>query len=521
MRSADSRTMRLDSGHVLWLLGVLIVAGACGLAVSQRSLLVAIGIPMAVLGTAVLPLVDAGIVVGLALTAANNALPGVDLTNLTISGAVNGTDLAFLVIFGFAVFRRLSRVAIHPDPIHGVLIGWCLVFLTMWGVDFIRALNAGTQPLQALSTGRDFLYFGFTLPFAGSLLTNQRELRRFCVVVGIFSILFAGADIGASLGIAPPGIANALLTRSQGSLVRIYNSSYYLFELTFSISLAYALLHRGRDAHIASVITAVTGVALVLSFTRALYIGVVLALILTVAVWGIGQGSAHRLLRRRLLITASVAIVLGVALLITIPTSITSGPIQTVVTRVTSTTSALSSSSLTNSTVAYRNNVDSLMLQALGTHWPFGLGFLSPQTNYFGDLPHGSIRNDDVGIFNSLMTMGLVGSLLLYLPFLFLLYTMLGRAGRRAQQNNYLWMGGTIWLFIALITSYSLGSFASVSGLATLAVGSGVLFNINRLSQPGAPATIAPVAREPSARIPHEHLSPRSLSTSVSRLYDA
>jgi hypothetical protein len=482
MKLAVRRIVGFYGPQVAWLAAAIAVACACGLAVSRSSFIVAVGIPVAALGAVLLPLVDAGIVVGLALIAANNALPGIDLTNITVSGAVNGTDLAFLAIFGFAVFRRFCAPAIGSRGLaYSLLVGWSLVFLALWSLDFVRALDAGTQPLQALSTGRDFLYFALALPFAGSLITNKRELRQCCVVISIFSVLFACADIGASLGIASPAIANALLTRSQGSLVRIYNSSYYLFELTFSMSLAYAFLHKGRDARIASIVAAVTGVALMLSFTRALYIGVFLALVLTFTIWGIGQGSAHRLLRRRLLITASIAVVAGATMLISIPGSLTSGPVQTVVTRATSATSALSSSSTTSSTVAYRNNIDSRMLQTLGTRWPFGLGLLSPQTNYFGDLPHGSIRNDDVGIFNSIMTMGVIGTILLYLLPVWVLCVLIRSALQGDQGDSYLRLGGMIWLLVILITFYSLGSLASVSGLATTTVGVGILLRMARL----------------------------------------
>ena len=84
-------------------------------------------------------------------------------------------------------------------------------------------------------------------------------------------------------------------------------------------------------------------------------------------------------------------------------------------------------------------------------------------------------RNSDVGIFNALVTMGVVGSVLLYLPPLWLLCALLRRSRWRAPQDSYLWMGGAIWLLIALIASITLDNLVSVSGLATIAVGIGVL----------------------------------------------
>jgi hypothetical protein len=198
----------------------------------------------------------------------------------------------------------------------------------------------------------------------------------------------------------------------------------------------------------------------------------VLAFVVTVIVWGLGQGPAHRLLRRRLLGTAAASVILGAVLLVAVPSS---GPVQAIAARATSAPSALASTSVATSTVAYRQRVDSLMLQALGNNWPVGFGFLAPQTNYFVDLPQGTIRNEDVGVFNSLLTMGIVGSALLYLPPVILLSALLRRAHWRVRRDSYLWMGGTIWLLIALVTTYSLGSLGSVSGLATVAVVMGIL----------------------------------------------
>ena len=117
------------------------------------------------------------------------------------------------------------------------------------------------------------------------------------------------------------------------------------------------------------------------------------------------------------------------------------------------------------------------MLKVLGGHWPLGLGFLSPHTNYFPELPQGSIRNTDVGVLNSLMTVGLLGTVLLYFVPICLLFALLARGGRHLQRDSFLWIGGMLWLFIVLITSYTLGGLASVSGLATTTVGIDILLS--------------------------------------------
>jgi hypothetical protein len=465
-----------DDG-VAWLLLAVVAAIACGLAVSTQSIAIAVAIPTLALGATLIPLVSAGVFVGLALVLVDNAVPGLDLTQLSV-GEVNGTDLAFLALLGFALVRRFSTpVVAVSHPVSRVLGLWSLCFLALWSIAFVRALDAGTDYIHALSTGRDFLYFGLTIPFARYLVTTDDELRHCCVVIGTVSLVFAATYIVASLGLASPAIANASFTRSEGALTRIYNSGGYLFELTFSVSVAYALLSRGRRARTASLLAAIAAGALVFSFTRALYVGVLLALILSLGIWGIGQSSAHRLLRRRLMVTASVAAIFGAALLVTVPSVVKGGPIQSVIARASSTTSEFSSSTVATSDLAYRANVDARMEKVLGARWPLGLGFLSPHSNYLADLPHGEIRNTDVGVFNSLMTIGVIGTVLLYAVPVCLLCALLLRAHRRVDRDSFLWLGGTIWLFATLITSYTLLNLASVSGLATTAVGIGILLS--------------------------------------------
>src|SRR2546425_2772991 len=111
MRSFHSRALMLLDDQVAWLPLVLVAAAACGLAVSTQPLPIAVVIPALAVGATVMPLVSAGVFVGLALILADNALPGLDLTRFSF-GEVTGTDLAFLALLAFAVIRRISGVAV-------------------------------------------------------------------------------------------------------------------------------------------------------------------------------------------------------------------------------------------------------------------------------------------------------------------------------------------------------------------------------------------------------------------------
>jgi hypothetical protein len=488
MKSLRTPLSALDRDQLGVGLSALLASVVCGLAISKHSPRIAIAIPALALGAALLPLVDAGVLVGLGLVCANNAAPGVDLAKVSL-GEVNGTDIAFLAILAFAIVRRFSAPSLtRSHPLSTLLRLWSVGFLAVWFLAFIRALDAGTDVVHAASVGRDFLYFGLALPFAGYLFSTERELYRCCAVLAVASFIIAAILILVSLGALPGSITNAQFVAPEGSLTRIYTPAYYLLELTFALSCAYALLHTGRRARVASVVAAVNAAAIALSLTRALYVGVVLALGVSLVIWAVGQPPARSILRRRLLITASAAALLGACMFLTVPGTLASGPVHSVLTRAGSMPSEFSSADVTTSDLAYRVKLDSLMVRTLGARWPLGLGFLSPHTNYFADFPQGSIRNTDTGVFNSIMTVGVVGTVLLFFAPLAVLWSLLRRVRWAAQPNTFLWLGGTIWLLIVLISSYTLASLASVSGLATTTVGLGILiFSLsNPTARPGA-----------------------------------
>jgi hypothetical protein len=197
MRLVQARAITLSGDQAAWLLLAILAATACGLAVSRQSAAVAVAIPAAAVGAAVIPFVSAGVFVGLALILTNNAVPGLDLAKFSL-GEANGTDLAFLALLGFAVARWLSAPQVGDSHrVSRALCVWSLGFLALWGIAFVRALDAGTDYIHALSTGRDFLYFGLTLPFATRLLTNSMSC-------GTFALSLAHWQLFLPAHISPP-----------------------------------------------------------------------------------------------------------------------------------------------------------------------------------------------------------------------------------------------------------------------------------------------------------------------------
>jgi hypothetical protein len=77
-------------------------------------------------------------------------------------------------------------------------------------------------------------------------------------------------------------------------------------------------------------------------------------------------------------------------------------------------------------------------------------------------LREGSIRNDDLGSLNIVMTMGLIGLILAYIPPVAGLIYLLRR------RYGFVQYGGAMYLGAALIASITLGTVAGLAGLLTL-----------------------------------------------------
>jgi hypothetical protein len=134
-------------------------------------------------------------------------------------------------------------------------------------------------------------------------------------------------------------------------------------------------------------------------------------------------------------------------------------------------TSSLSDVQTRGANVGYRLDVADRMAQVLGSEWPIGLGFWHPTYKYVPDLPDGSIRNSDLGVSNSLMTMGVIGTILLYLPLLYAIVALQRARTRRkgSSADGWLIYGIAAWLLIAVAASATLSTLFTVNGLVLAA----------------------------------------------------
>jgi hypothetical protein len=105
------------------------------------------------------------------------------------------------------------------------------------------------------------------------------------------------------------------------------------------------------------------------------------------------------------------------------------------------------------------------LVEILHGHWITGLGFLHPASHYFSVLPFGSIRNPDVGVLNAVMTFGIVGACLLYMPLLICLKAVVRGVRADVLTDEALRLGIAVWIIATVVASFTLIDLFSLGGL--------------------------------------------------------
>jgi hypothetical protein len=350
-----------------------------------------------------------------------------------------------------------------------VVLTWCGVALLSWCVLMVARTWAvqGTPLLGAIRFGRDFLYFGALLIVLPRVQFRERDIVILIAVLGAGVCVYAIGQIVTVEGLAnPTWLVHAATVEQSLGITRLYTEMTDLVSAGVAFSIAALVLATRRNQKRIAPITVLLTASLVLQLTRARWIATITSVVL-VSVWlGLqAERGIAGILRRRLLMFVGVVLGIVALILLVAPSLIATGPF---VQRIVSTFTDLSSSA---GTVGVRRQVASEMISLLGTHWPLGLGLTPPSVHFYTQFPFGSIRDPDVGVLNAVMTIGVVGTLLIYLPLIATLVHCMRRS-RLAIRDRFSWMnyGGQIWILATLGSSITLVTLFSPSGVVLSAV---------------------------------------------------
>lgn len=410
-----------------------------------------------------LAVLQRGAAIGILVLAGMDGVPFFETQN-PVATHFTVQDVAIFALIGCAfAWRFVSRRPHYVTSTVKLVRALGGALLVWWIVTMIRT----TAPaFAAAQFGSDFFFFAALLIFLPGIRLTPRELRALLVVLGVGVCVFAVGQILTVEGLATPsGLIHFAGATTTNGLRRVYAPMIDLVSAGLAVSIAALVLGRGtRNHRVAIPITILLGASLVLQLTRARWLAL-LASIVLVSLWFAMQGERRIASRLRRSLGGFLAVVitaLCVALLVAPGANVGGAVVQ----RSVSIFTDIGSSNKTTSTVAVRTQVAGEMLTLLGGQWPLGLGFVPPSAHYFAPLPHGSLRDVDVGVLNPVMTMGAIGTVLIYLPLIVVLIACM-RAARTTRPGRRPWLnyGGQMWIVGTIASSLTLVTLFSKSGL--------------------------------------------------------
>jgi hypothetical protein len=406
-----------------------------------------------------------------ATLAVMNGIPGVDVNSFASPGSFRVSDLAVVALMIVLATRQEVDDAYTARAVR-LARGWAIAFVAWWAFTWIHTMLDGIPPLKAALFGRDFLYFAILVPLSIGAFGRRKEIYTFLSVLAIGVVVHGLAHIAiAGIGLEDRVVGLFLhetLNVEHGGVNRISAPMAYAVVAAVPIGLGLALIPVRRSIRLAGGVLLITSsVSVLLSFTRATYLGLTVAFLLVSAVW-IRQASAARVALARVSIGALAAVLVLVISGGYRPLLNSGSATQAVSERA---STAIADLRAGGGTVEYRYDLQKRMRRELGSHWVEGLGFLHPEVHPIQGLPSGSIRNTDIGVMGSVMTMGVVGTLFLYGPPLAMLFAIF-RWHRRESSATAEWFlyGMAVWLLYAIITSLTLVTLFSVPGLVLTAL---------------------------------------------------
>ncbi len=433
----------------------------------------ALFVPCVVAALCVLVLYQRGTLIGLLLLTAMNGVPFFD-TSVFVTGKLTIGDVAVIGLVLAGTAWILMDRSFRPSPtgravsrIAAILLCWWLFVLAT------TLINQHVSFVHAAAFGRDFVFFALLLMVLPRVRLTSRDINMLLGVLVVGVCLFAVGQIITAAGLGHVGgLIHFEKTVQQSGLTRVYADMTDLVTAGLAVSITASLIApQPRVRRIARTVALLLTISVVVQLTRARWLGLVAGLAF-VSLWLMinGETSLAATLRKRVTVVAGALGFAGLAAVLAAP-GFASG--STIIQRLLSVFTDIETG---GGSLAVRETVTRTMTSYLGGRWPVGLGFVPPSAHFFSGLPEGSLRDADVGVLNAVVTMGAVGAVLLYIPVILVLVRCLRRSSI-PWTGRYGWLryGGAVWIVGTLVSSATLVTLFTTSGLALTAVALTVL----------------------------------------------
>ncbi len=458
--------------------GVCVVALLAATAVGGALIYVAVLAAVAVAISSVPRRYRSGALIAVATIAAVDGLPGPDLTKHIVTNGFYEQDFVIFLLIGLLI----SEIYTHrlwgffSSGLGKALLMFAMLNTAWWMFTLYRASwVSGIHVNHAANFGRSFLYITILTPLFAAAMQRRQTRNAMFVVAGAWSLVISAASIFGAVHQSPFTLALLHVTtvRQTGSLTRLYVHAEDLLAVTLMFSVAFLFGAAGRtQRRFAGLVSAFAAVAIGVLQTRAYYVGCIGGVLVAALVY-LSSGESRAPLRRLLVVLATLGVVIG-GLFLVAPGSGTTKAINQVTYRAASGIGAANSQNQATSTVAVREAELQLLEQRLNGAWGLGLGFIDPRDQPDINLPYGSIENSDVGLFNVVMTEGVVGVVLYYLALVVTAIMLIVKSRVLRGERRVYAQGALGACVLTMITSLTLMSFFGLTGIATVAAAIGV-----------------------------------------------
>lgn len=338
-----------------------------------------------------------------------NMVPFLDIASIRLTGVVRASDVLVVALAAAALVVGNVRRRGGSAPWRRRLLFLLAAMAVWWVLVLLRtAILEGVPASYGAAYGRDLLYAPIVGASVAATLTPAAALRSMKVLVVVAAAFGVGFVLSMAAGIDPSWLAHPYQTVAAIGQTRYYVWGHLVVAMCLPVAFWSSIATTGWRRWLWGAamlsLAAEVGVAL----WRANYLGVTVALIITLALAGIWP--AARRLRRRaaLFLFAFAGVVLGLVLALALGTTLAApDALRGATARFDTLVGLAKGGHIPN--LDFRLNLVRRMMGVLGGDWLWGLGFLHPAVHPVASLPSGAIRNTDISFSMVLMPAGLIG----------------------------------------------------------------------------------------------------------------
>ena len=420
-----------------------------------------------------------GTLIAVAMIGAVDGLPGPDLTKHIVTNGIYEQDFLVYALMALLVWEihRYRLWSFFSRGLGRALLMFAVLNIAWWVLTLYRtSWIFGVHVNHAANFGRAFLYLAILTPLFAAGMQRRDTRTALFVAAGAWSLVISGASILGSIHQSSFTLQLLHVTtvkQTAGTLTRLYVHAEDLIVVSLMFAIPFLLGSRNQAQRwFAGLVAIFAVVAVGVLQTRASYYGCIGGALVAALVY-MSRRDSRAAIKRLLIVCAALAAVIGGIFLFASGSGIAKG-INEVTYRAASAVGAVNTSNTYTSTVAERSYELHLLEQRLGGQYVLGLGFISPRDQPDINLPLGSIYNSDVGVFNVVIMMGIVGAALYYLS-LIVTTLMLVLKSRAVRGERRLYAQGALGACVlTMITSVTLVSFFAVTGICTVAAAIGI-----------------------------------------------